>query len=107
VAAISGGAFFPAMCGLAADKYGWNIAMFVPLLGFLVSFAFAVYVNTVSKKELDGFRESKIGYKDDTGNVIGDVKGEIGMVSGREEDRKNSITYVEMGPTGSKQFREL
>ena len=81
--------------------------MFVPLLGFLVSFAFAVYVNTVSKKELDGFRESKIGYKDDTGNVIGDVKGEIGMVSGREEDRKNSITYVEMGPTGSKQFREL
>lgn len=93
------------MCGLAADKMGWNKAMFVPLLGFCVSWAFSVYVNTVSAKELDGFRESKIGYKDESGAVIGDIKGDINPIG---EDRKGSVTYIEMGPSGSgKGVREL
>jgi hypothetical protein len=83
------------MCGLAADKYGWNKAMFVPLIGFFVSLAFSIYVNTpTQRRELDGFRETKIGYKEEGGGVIGDIKNEVTM----EGDRKGSVTYIEMGP---------
>jgi len=96
VAAISGGAFFPAMTGLAADRWGWNICMFVPLIGFIVSTAYGVYINTVSAKELDGFRESKIGYVEG-GMVVGDVKNG-GMGLDEDGARKGSVTYVEMGP---------
>lgn len=92
VAAISGGAFFPAMTGLAADRWNWNICMFVPLIGFVVSWAFSVYVNLPSvAKGLDGFRETKIGYKEN-GEVIGDIKYEVGD----RADRKGSVTYIEM-----------
>lgn len=70
--------------------------MFVPLIGFLVSAAYGVYINTVSAKELDGFRESKIGYVEG-GMVIGDIKNG-GMGIDEDGARKGSVTYVEMGP---------
>jgi len=74
VAAVSGGALFPALTGLVADQHGYNLAMGVPLAGFFVSFCFPIYLNFFCAKELDGFRESKIGYKDERrGTIIGDI----------------------------------
>ena len=75
VASVCGGALFPALTGLAADNFGsYHLAMCVPLCGFFVSFIFPIYLNTVCKKELDGFRDTKIGYVDERrGTVIGDV----------------------------------
>lgn len=70
VAAISGGALFPALTGLLADRKGYHIAMIVPLIGFAVSAAFPVYLNVFCKRELDGFRETKIGYLDWNGKVV-------------------------------------
>lgn len=74
VASVSGGALFPSLTGLAADKSNYHIAMSVPLAGFVVSMAFTIYCNTVARRELDGFRETKIGYKDERrGTIIGDA----------------------------------
>ena len=95
VASVCGGALFPAVTGLAADNLGtYHKAMFVPLLGkqrskpleyprasltlslgFLVAFSFPIYLNTVCAKELDGFRETQIGFTDEhDGTVIGGLK---------------------------------
>ena len=73
VASVSGGALFPSLTGLVADHIDYHIAMLVPLIGFVISFLFPVYCNTLARKELDGFRDSKIGYKDDDGTAIGDI----------------------------------
>lgn len=74
VASVCGGALFPSLTGLAADKSDYHKAMAVPLAGFAISCFFAVYCNTVAAKELDGFRDSKIGYTDERrGTIIGDA----------------------------------
>lgn len=74
VASVCGGALFPALTGLAADHMTYHLAMCVPLAGFFVSFTFPIYLNTVCKRELDGFRETKIGYVDERrGTIIGDI----------------------------------
>lgn len=75
----------PALTGLLADSKGWNIAMVIPLIFYFVPLAFSVYVNTVAASELDGFRETKIGYTDADG-AIGDIK--------REE--RMSVSHIEM-----------
>lgn len=69
VAAVSGGALFPSLTGLLADHKGYHIGICVPLVGFFVSFVYPFFLNTVYKKELDGFRESKIGYTDEHGTI--------------------------------------
>ncbi|TEA14230.1 L-fucose-proton symporter [Colletotrichum sidae] len=71
IAAVSGGALFPSLTGLLADHKDYHVAMVVPLAGFVVSFAYPIFLNTIWKKELDGFSASKIGYTDEHG-VIGD-----------------------------------
>jgi FHS family L-fucose permease-like MFS transporter len=63
---------FPSLTGLLADNKGYHIGMAVPLAGFAVAFAYPIYLNTFCRKELDGFRETKIGYEDE-GGVIGDI----------------------------------
>jgi FHS family L-fucose permease-like MFS transporter len=80
VAAVSGGALFPALTGLLADHRGYHVAMAVPLCGFVVAFAFPVYLNLFCRRELDGFRVTKIGYVDEDG-VIGDVDHDIRRAS--------------------------
>lgn len=77
VAAVSGGALFPSLTGLLADHKGYHIGMCVPLVGFFVSFIYPIFLNTVYKKELDGFSESKIGYTDGDG-MIGNSTREAG-----------------------------
>jgi FHS family L-fucose permease-like MFS transporter len=97
VAAVSGGALFPSLTGLLADKRGYHIAMLVPLCGFLVAFAFPIYLNTVCAKELDGFRETQIGYQDADG-TIGDPA---------REERRASITWEEKGMNGATSHLEI
>lgn len=87
VASVSGGALFPALTGLVADHKGYHIAMCVPLVGFFVAFAFPIYLNTLYAKELDGFRETKIGYHDQDGTVEPVV----------DERRKASVVHEEKG----------
>ncbi|KUI68618.1 L-fucose-proton symporter [Cytospora mali] len=97
VAAVSGGALFPALTGLVADHKGYHVGMAVPLVGFFISFVYPIFLNTVYKTELDGFRESKIGYQDDVG-VIGDPshdarKGSLGLNDSGED--KSRIEHLE------------
>ena len=61
--------------------------MCVPLVGFFVAFAFPVYLNTLCAQELDGFRETKIGYEDGDG-TIGDV---------RRDERRASVVAPDGG----------
>lgn len=86
IASVSGGALFPALTGLLADHKGYHIGMCVPLAGFFVSFVYPIFLNTVYRRELDGFRESKIGYTDEHG-TIGDPA---------REDRRKSLGIVDV-----------
>lgn len=90
VASISGGALFPSLTGLLADKKGYHISMVVPLIGFFVAFAYPIYLNTMCRKELDGFRETNIGYVDSDG-VVGDTERERRQ-SGKWEEKGLSAT---------------
>lgn len=92
VAAVSGGALFPSLTGLLADSKGYHISMTVPLCGFVVAFAYPIFLNTFYKRELDGFRETRIGYEGKNG-TIGDPsseavtdEGEAGKVQFQETD---------------------
>jgi FHS family L-fucose permease-like MFS transporter len=86
VASICGGALFPSLTGLAADRSSYHTAMAVPLAGFFVAFAFPVYLNTFCAKELDGFRATKIGYVDARrGTVIGDIAEDGSAFDGRKD----------------------
>lgn len=70
VAAVSGGALFPSLTGLLADHKGYHISMAVPLIGFFIAFAYPVFLNINPwKRELDGFRETRIGYTDEHGTI--------------------------------------
>ncbi|OAP59759.1 hypothetical protein AYL99_04761 [Fonsecaea erecta] len=94
VASVSGGALFPALTGLAADHMTYHKAMCVPLAGFFVSFVFPIYLNTVCKKELDGFRETKIGYVDERrGTIIGDIN-DIETFEAMEKRRSVNVEKV-------------
>ncbi|KAI3402088.1 hypothetical protein diail_17 [Diaporthe ilicicola] len=93
VAAVSGGALFPSLTGLLADHKGYHIGMCVPLIGFFVSFVYPIFLNTVYKRELDGFRESKIGYVDEHG-TIGDSARDARKASlGIQETGENKVAF--------------
>lgn len=90
VASVCGGALFPSLTGLLADKKDYHLAMGVPLAGFFVSFCFPIYLNTICAKELDGFRATQIGYKDERrGTIIGDADDEETV----EAVKRASISY--------------
>ena len=97
VAAISGGAFFPPLTGLAADRWDYHIAMWVPLIGFVIAWVFSAAVNLNQSwiQQLDGFRKSRIGYKSD------DQDAEVGTVPSREESsedekRDGNVKHMEV-----------
>lgn len=91
VASVCGGALFPPLTGLLVDASDNHKGMIVPLIGFVIAFAYPIYLNTVCKKELDGFRETKIGYTDSDGNgVIGDIG------NADRDKRSGSVTEVQV-----------
>lgn len=69
VAAVCGAALFPSLTGLLADHAGYHQAMGVPLACFVVVLILPACLNTAYRKELDGFCETRLGYKSD-GAVI-------------------------------------
>ena len=70
VSSVSGGAVFPPMLGAVADRKGTRIAMLIPLLGFAIAWSFPVYLNLVKAKELDGYRETKVGIAEDDSSEL-------------------------------------
>lgn len=94
-ASICGGALFPSLTGLLADHKGYHIGMCVPLAGFFVAFIYPIFLNTIYKRELDGFRESKIGYTDEHG-TIGDPA---------REARRKSLGIMDISEKGD--FKHL
>ncbi|KAI9894909.1 MAG: hypothetical protein M1814_000129 [Vezdaea aestivalis] len=61
VASVCGGAIFPPIMGVVADKRTTHIALAVSLAGFIVSWSFPLYLNLFKAKELDGYLKSKVG----------------------------------------------
>ncbi|KAI9802545.1 MAG: hypothetical protein M1833_001617 [Piccolia ochrophora] len=61
VSSVCGGAVFPPVLGLVADRRDTAIGMAVPLAGFIVSWSFPMYLNLFKAKELDGYLKSKVG----------------------------------------------
>ena len=95
VASVCGGALFPALTGLAADASDYHKAMGVPLAGFFVAWAFPIYLNTFCARELDGFRTTKIGYRDERrGSVIGDVNDEAEIEAIEQRAASRSVEKV-------------
>lgn len=105
VASVSGGALFPALTGLLADKKGYHIAMCVPLVGFFVAFAYPLYLNGVPavRRELDGFSNSKIGNVDSDG-IIGDPAREErrATLAGADVEKGVENGHLEVRQTYSK-----
>ena len=61
MASVCGGAVVPAILGNVADKIGTRKAMVVPLAFFVIAWSFPIYLNLYKAKELDAYRESKVG----------------------------------------------
>ncbi|KAH0318924.1 MFS general substrate transporter, partial [Aureobasidium melanogenum] len=59
VAAVSGGALFPPVLGTVADHIGTQKAFFIPLIGFVITWCFPLYLNLFKAKSLDGWTEEK------------------------------------------------
>ena len=49
------------MLGAVTDAKDARTAMCVPLAGFLITWSFPIYLNLIKAKELDGFKESRVG----------------------------------------------
>ena len=63
VSSICGGAFWPPMTGAIIDAKGAQVAMLMPLIGFLISGTYPIYLNLYKAKELDAYRAVEIGIK--------------------------------------------
>ncbi|KAI9842957.1 MAG: hypothetical protein M1837_006694 [Sclerophora amabilis] len=72
VAAVSGGAVFPPILGIVSDQVdSTRIAMVVPLAGFVIAWAFPIYLNVFERQKLDGFLKTKIGVDDAESSIGG------------------------------------
>jgi FHS family L-fucose permease-like MFS transporter len=67
--------------------------MAVPLCGFFVAFVYPIYLNALYRRELDSFRETKIGYVDEHG-TIGDPERDARRASlGVKEGEQGKINW--------------
>ncbi|KAG9228517.1 putative L-fucose-proton symporter [Amylocarpus encephaloides] len=101
VTSVCGGALFPSLTGLLADKKGYHISMIVPFVGFFVAFSYPIYLNTVCRKELDGFSATKIGYIDGD-EIVGDVVCDERPASLRNEEKGVNPKETEVYQISSK-----
>lgn len=72
----------------------------MPVIGFVISWAFAAAVNLNKNwtKQLDGFRKSRIGYKGGDAAAEEDKKQseEQGGRSSGDEKKNGAVTHVEV-----------
>ncbi len=61
VAAISGGMVFPPMTGAVVDHAGAHTAMAIPMAGYVLAYAYPVYVNVWNRGTMDAHRETTVG----------------------------------------------
>ncbi|MCJ1416337.1 hypothetical protein MMC32_002672 [Xylographa parallela] len=85
VSSVCGGAVFPPILGVVADARDTQIAMCIPLIGFVVSWSFPLYLNLFKAKELDGYLKSKVGI------VAGENASVEDGVGGRDEGTEKTV----------------
>lgn len=95
VASVSGGAVFPPILGAVADHKGTRIGMVIPLIGFIVSWSFPLYLNLFKAKELDGYLVSKVGIEPGTPGSVDELAGERKTATGLD----TTASHVERGST--------
>lgn len=89
VASVCGGAVFPPILGVVADHKNTQIGLVIPLIGFVISWSFPLYLNLFKAKELDGYLVSKVGIEPGTAGTIG----------GLTPEEKTATSHVETGST--------
>lgn len=52
---------FPPILGVVADHKNTQTALVIPLIGFIISWSFPLYLNLFKAKELDGYLVSEVG----------------------------------------------
>ncbi|KFY85043.1 hypothetical protein V500_08759 [Pseudogymnoascus sp. VKM F-4518 (FW-2643)] len=91
VAAISGGAVVPPMMGAVVTSHNAHFAMIIPFMGFVLAYAFPVYVNFFNKVAMDTHRETTLNVvpRDDAGG-----EKDAGVVEESQvEDKSPPPTY--------------
>ncbi|KAM0285445.1 hypothetical protein ACHAQH_001392 [Verticillium albo-atrum] len=61
VAAISGATVFTPVCGAVMDRTNASICMVVPLVGYILAWAYPLYINVWSKEMMDAHRTTEVG----------------------------------------------
>jgi FHS family L-fucose permease-like MFS transporter len=94
VSSVSGGAVFPPVLGVVADARNTQVAMCIPLVGFIVSWSFPLYLNLFKGKELDGYLKSKVGIVE---GANASVESGVGQVadgsSAGDEKRAEGVVF--------------
>lgn len=97
VSSVCGGAVFPPLLGVVADHRDTQIGMCIPLVGFVVSWSFPLYLNLFKAKELDGYLRSKVGIVDaESIASVGSVSGAPG-VAGEKRAEGTGFAPVDYG----------
>jgi FHS family L-fucose permease-like MFS transporter len=61
VAAISGGTVFPCITGAVVTAHNAHVAMFIPMMGYILGMVFPVYVNVYQRDRMDVHRTTEVG----------------------------------------------
>ncbi|MCJ1308285.1 hypothetical protein MMC25_001938 [Agyrium rufum] len=97
VSAVSGGAVFPPALGAVADARNTQVAMCIPLVGFLIAWSFPIYLNLFKRAELDNYLVSDIGVGHTGGHKD---SAEIASTSGSDaQAEKGMVTHKEIEGT--------
>ncbi|KFY31453.1 hypothetical protein V493_01093 [Pseudogymnoascus sp. VKM F-4281 (FW-2241)] len=85
VSAISGGAVVPPMMGAVVTSHNAHFAMIIPFMGYVLAYAFPIYVNFFNKDAMDSHRETDLNVvpREDAGG-----EKEAGIAEEREGDDK-------------------
>jgi len=86
VSSICGGAVIPAILGNVADRTGTQKAMVVPLAFFVIAWSFPIYLNLYKGKELDAYRDSKVGLEENSF----DPDSRLGSISAGRSGEKDT-----------------
>lgn len=100
VSSIVGGAVWPPMTGAIIDATNAQTAMIMPLIGYLISLTFPIYLNLYKARELDAYREVEVGIKKEQERRASHIDEPIGLSKGateeRIEDRKSGLDSKEI-----------
>jgi MFS transporter, FHS family, L-fucose permease len=91
VAAISGGCVFPPMMGAVVTRRNAHFAMAIPMMGYILAWAFPIYVNFFNHDTMDQRRETDLGIQP----MRSDKEVELERsVSAAEGDKDGKVEHV-------------